>query len=273
MPARHQTIVLALAAVTALSAAPGRAEPPSPGRQKQVDQFAQRTGLPRASVVAVTPDLVVAIRDRDALAARAPADPVRLQGEAVDDEAAARLGWRSMRSVVGVNCESRRDKVLELEVFDQPALKGPGRKRPVPGGWVQPSEDAYMSDVIRAVCRAAPRAEAAPQAPSEAPAPPTPAPKPAPPALKPPQLRPASAPPPPKPASGGPAVQLGALDSEADARRLLSKAGPLGPGLSTEIQAAQVGTRTFYRARIIGFATRREAQAWCDKAGGDCLVR
>jgi cell division septation protein DedD len=134
-------------------ALPGLGHAQSANQRIQSDLFAARTGLPRGWIVSNKPGVVVAIRDRDSLGARTPGEKVRLQGEIVDDEAAERLGYRSMRSAVEVNCETRRDRVLEMEVFDSPNLKGTGRKRTVPGGWVQPSQDAYMADVIRTVCR------------------------------------------------------------------------------------------------------------------------
>ncbi|HEX5380473.1 MAG TPA: SPOR domain-containing protein [Phenylobacterium sp.] len=169
-----------------------------------IDVFATRTGLPRSWVVSVKPGMVVAIRDREALASRNPADKVRLQGEIVDEEAAERLGYRSMRSVVEINCETRRDRVVEMEVFSVPNLKGVGQLRNVPGGWVQPSEDAYMADVVRTVCRSTPRTTLARQDPPDEAPPPRVAPRPpvakppvavnAPPAAKAPVLTPAIAP-------------------------------------------------------------------------------
>lgn len=126
-------------------------------QKARVDTFVTLSGLPRGWVASVKPDIVVAIRDRDALGDRNPGDRVRLQGEVIDDDAADRLGYRSMRSVVEVNCETRRDRVVEMEVFSDHGLKGTSQGRTLPGGWVQPSEDAYMADVIRVVCRATPR--------------------------------------------------------------------------------------------------------------------
>lgn len=348
-------------------AGPALAEGSGQASQKsRVDAFVTLSGLPRGWVASVKPDIVVAIRDRDALGDRSPGDRVRLQGEVIDDDAADRLGYRSMRSVVEVNCETRRDRVVEMEVFSDHGLKGTSQGRTLPGGWVQPSEDAYMADVIRVVCRATPRrtgTQVARQDPPEPPvvepvrkSPPAPAPKPpapvaqvTPPAVKtepppaaappprtpspddpiatavthtpretapvvpavaptpvaqtpplsPPRASPQPAPPPaapepkpepkprpapPKPpakpptASGGPVtVQVGALDSEADARRALKALSGLMAGAMTpQVQTTKVGERTFYRAVVGGFATRAEANAFCAavaRKGGDCLVR
>ena len=331
----------------------------SSAQKTAVDIFVARTSLPRAWVASIKPGLVVAIRDRDALVSRGPADRIHLVGEVVDEDVADRLGYRSMRLAVEINCETRRDRVVEMDVFPNPNLKGEARARAVPGGWVQPSDDAYMGDILRAVCKAAPRLarEDAPIPPPRPQARPSPEPaRPASPvvvaattherapawtplprqpqALPPPPERmpapeepiatgpraprlladadllpafmlaapivpaPAAAPvsrPPPsraaasagvaaEPASppaaaapSGPTAQVGALDSEADARRTISGLkGLLGPGLSTHVQAAKLGERTYYRAYVAGFDSRASANAFCIKltaAGRPCLVR
>ncbi len=312
------------------------------GNVRPCHTFATRTGLPRGWVVSVKPDIVVAIRDRDALGSRNPADRVRLQGEVTSEEAAARLGYRSMRSAVEVNCETRRDRVVEMEVFPGHNLKGAAEKRSLPGGWVQPSEDAYMADVIRTVCRALPQRQPAasptgldapprlverrppPRTPTPSVSAPTlaaapeprhviaPAPRPAPTAdgpiataerpprllawpeqlaphppeppppvakaPKPPTPTPQPAPtPPPLSSRGGPMAQIGALNSEADARRASMALGDLaGGGLSGVIQPSMVGERIYYRALVEGFSSRAEAIAFCAavaRKGGTCFVR
>jgi hypothetical protein len=343
----------ATAALLASLALPSDAAAQSANQKIQSDVFAARTGLPRAWVVSNKPGVVVAIRERDSLGARAPGEKIRLQGEVVDDESVERLGYRSMRSVVEINCETRRDRVLEMEVFDSPNLKGTGQKRTVPGGWVQPSQDAYMADVIRTVCRGAVRQTE----PLVAAAPPPPAPVARPPAPRPPVVEPISrilqgpsqevrlatadpppaesripassdapittaprlprlaetslatpAPPPrpppavetspppvvaparprPKPAAPAPAplrravaggltVQVGALDSDADARRALKGlASLMAGGFTPAVQPVKVADRTFYRALVSGFAGRADAQAFCaqvTRKGGTCLIR
>ena len=290
-----------------------------PAQKPLIDGFVAHSGLPRSAVVSVKPEIVVAIHDRDALKPADGAQKVRLQGEAADEEMAERLGYRSMRSSVEINCETRRDRVVEMEVFPQHDLKGPGQKRPVPGGWVQPSEDAYLADVIRTVCRA-PRpaaaevvAQVATETPQLRPALDTatkPSPRPAasaparaakavPPPLilarsEPPGPAPARSDPPaprlmavvaPAPASPSPArtptptlqAQVGALSSEAAARRALDKLSPTLPrGLSTRVETATVGGRTYYRAMITGFAALSQAQAFCVEQrsrAAPCMVR
>jgi hypothetical protein len=362
-PADPQARLARLAAMAALFASlalPGPAAAQSANQKIQSDLFAARTGLPRGWVVSNKPGIVVAIRDRDSLATRAPGEKIRLQGEVVDDESVERLGYRSMRSVVEINCETRRDRVLEMEVFDSPNLKGTGQRRTVPGGWVQPSQDAYMADVIRTVCRGAPRlaepvvaaatpappppppppqvvrpatpkppvrepisrilearaevfpavddrppeprVPASPEAPiataprlprlaqadmpaaPTAPAPPVPAASAPPPAAKPvvaAPARPKPKPPAPGPVhravTGGLTVQVGALDSDADAWRALRGLAPLtAGGFMPQVQPVKIGDRTFYRALVSGFADRADALAFCaqvTRRGGTCLIR
>lgn len=120
------------------------------------------SGLPRTSVVAVKSGMVVAIRDRGTIStAGAIIEGITLQGEVVSSEAAQFLGYRSMRSTVNVDCARRRDLVVKMTVYSQPGAKGAAVVRQVPGGWAQPSPDAYLAAVIRNVCGGAPQQLAA----------------------------------------------------------------------------------------------------------------
>ena len=127
------------------------------------------SGLPRASIVSVKPDMVVAIRNRGTPSAGGGViEGVVLQGEVVSSNAAQVMGYRSMRSTVNVDCVRRRDLVVKMAVFSEPNAQGEVVNRQVPGGWVQPSPDAYLSDVMRSVCASVPRtavAETPPLAP------------------------------------------------------------------------------------------------------------
>ena len=127
------------------------------------------SGLPRASIVSVKPDMVVAIRSRGTPSAGGGViEGVVLQGEVVSSNAAQVMGYRSMRSTVNVDCVRRRDLVVKMAVFSEPNARGEVVTRQVPGGWVQPSPDAYLSDVMRSVCASVPRtalAETPPLAP------------------------------------------------------------------------------------------------------------
>lgn len=127
------------------------------------------SGLPRASIVSVKPGMVVAIRNRGTPSAGGGViEGVVLQGEVVSNDAAQVMGYRSMRSTVNVDCVRRRDLVVKMAVFSEPNAQGEVVNRQVPGGWVQPSPDAYLSDVMRSVCASVPRtavAETPPVAP------------------------------------------------------------------------------------------------------------
>jgi hypothetical protein len=93
---------------------------------------------------------------------------VELDGEAASEESARAFGFRSMHQVLDVDCGARRERVAEMTVYDQHEQHGRSRARRPPGQWALPSADAYLADVITAVCRggaaAAPRqvARAAP---------------------------------------------------------------------------------------------------------------
>ena len=128
------------------------------------------SGLPRASIVSVKPDMVVAIRSRGTPSAGGGViEGVVLQGEVVSSNAAQVMGYRSMRSTVNVDCVRRRDLVVKMAVYSEPNAQGEVVNRQVPGGWVQPSPDAYLSDVMRSVCASVPRTAVA-ETPAVAPA-------------------------------------------------------------------------------------------------------
>jgi hypothetical protein len=70
-------------------------------------------------------------------------------------------------------------------------------------------------------------------------------------------------------------VQVGALDSESDARRALAEAG-LPAGLTTRLESVQVSGRRYVRALAGGFADRSAAEAYCAgrrQRGAPCLIR
>ena len=236
-----------------------------------IDAFVERTKMSRNAVVVVKPDIVIGLRQVPVI--HSAADKLILQGEVVDPEAVARLGYQSMRSLVEINCETRRDRVVEMEVFALPNLKGTSQKRALPGGWVQPSEDAYMADVIRMICKPSPPQPVVAELMTPAPAlKPTVGltPRPKPPASAPPQAAT------PKPASTA-LAQVGSVDSEVGAQSMLSRIHDLiAPPLDTRVETAQVGGRTYYRAQVIGFSSRAAAASFCTKIvarGGSCLTR
>lgn len=120
------------------------------------------SGLPAAAVVSAKPDLVVAVRSRGTVRPDGIIEGVELQGEVVSSAAAQTRGYRSMRSVVNIDCARRRDQVVKMTIYPEAGAKGAPIARQVPEGWVQPSPAAYLSEVMEALCAAAPAPKAAP---------------------------------------------------------------------------------------------------------------
>jgi SPOR domain len=83
----------------------------------------------------------------------------------------------------------------------------------------------------------------------------------------------------PQPSPGSFAVQLAAPGTEQGARetqvRLMQKFAAELAGSHTSIHKAAVGGKPVYRVRVLGFASRDEAIALCQKVqsgGGNCFV-
>lgn len=153
-------LVMVVAMTAAALAGPADADvsEAAPGERKAI----AASGLPKTSVVAVKSGMVVAIRNRGAIStAGAVIEGITLQGEVVSHDAAQFLGYRSMRSTVNVDCVRRRDQVVKMTVYSEPGAKGAAVVRQVPGGWAQPSPDAYLAAVIASVCGGAPQQLAA----------------------------------------------------------------------------------------------------------------
>ena len=185
------------------------------------------SGLPAAAVVYVKSDLVVAIRGRGTPNPESGVvEGVVLQGEVISDEGERLIGYRSMRSTVNVDCARRRDMVVKMTVFTEPQAKGVAINRHVPGGWVQPSPDAYLAQVIGAICGPAPQVAAAPPA-SEGPAPAKS--EPAKPASKAPPAKAA------KPAKGAPAKVVERPPSPSAGPPVPSEEAPMRTGLEARL--------------------------------------
>ena len=80
-------------------------------------------------------------------------------------------------------------------------------------------------------------------------------------------------------ATGGPAVQLGALNSPADAERAWRNISDTAPALFTgkepNIQPVTINGKTFYRLRVGGFDKKADAAKFCGEvsaAGNACTV-
>ncbi len=86
---------------------------------------------------------------------------------------------------------------------------------------------------------------------------------------------------PPKKAGGGAAmVQIGAFSSEALADRGWNDAAAVAPGLAVgkgkQVEAIDKDGKTLFRTSVTGFASRAEAQTFCERlkgAGKSCFVK
>lgn len=262
-------------------------------RREDVRKMVLMTGLPEASVVSSRGGFAVAIAKPGARNSDGVVEGVALHGETLDSETAALLGFSSMTSRVDVDCPRRRNQVMEMITYADPTLKGARQERDVPGGWIQPSPQAYLADVLRSVCGLKPNstlqmaslADDAPQSTSERTSRPTlrpsvglssstPQPPPAR-AVEPPKAKTATPTAPRKP--GSVVAQVGALPSENAARDTLKKTARHAPqGTTQKVEEATIDGRTLYRAQVRGFVDRAEAGQFCKAVvagGGVCFVR
>lgn len=225
------------------------------------------SGLPRAQVVSIKRDLVVAIQSRGVSKGGILFEGVQLRGEAVSAEAGRNLGYRSMRSTVNVDCARRRDMVLRMTIYPEPNGKGEPILRQVPGGWVQPSPSAFMADVIASICSDGPGVPVA-----------SPEPRPPPARRPPPKPTPVAAPPPVRAPEPEPPQPIAAAeDSETIAtavtarRRLVmppSDQAPAPPPPQPVVAAksappprAAPPAAGGYKVQIVAVGTARQAQA------------
>ncbi len=140
-------VVLACAAVV-LTAASG-----VPTHDELISRAIGWTGLGRSAFVSVKPDMAVAVVRHDgAERASGLIRNVELRGEVTNEAAAREFGYRSVRSQVDLDCSTRRDRVVRIDLFAEHNLGGRSQTRRPPGGWAHPSPDAYLSDVLDAVC-------------------------------------------------------------------------------------------------------------------------
>jgi hypothetical protein len=254
-------------------------------RREDAHKMSLITGLAAKSVVSSRGGFAVAIAKPGVRNAAGVVEGVELHGETLDAGAAQLLGFSSMTSQLDVDCPRRRDRVISMVTFAEPALQGAREEREVPGGWIQPSPQAYLADVLRSVCGLRPNTvlqvaslDDAPMSTSER------IPRPV---LRPSiGLTPATPAPaePPKPQAPVPGrkpgkvvAQVAAAQSEAAARAALKKVARHAPdGTANHVEQAVVDGRTYYRAQVRGFADRAEAGRFCKAviaSSGDCFVR
>ncbi|MFI4972989.1 MAG: SPOR domain-containing protein [Caulobacterales bacterium] len=233
---------------------------------------------------------------------------VALDVEARTDEAARRLGFRSLRGVTAVDCRQGANQFQRAEAYALADLQGEVKVLRVSGEWVHPTAGSYMAAVSERICGSggalpppgpamvvtlAASANTLPPAdspaPATAPAPAPPAAPPAPPAgrtaavsahVDPPAV--AAGAPAPAPAGsprpGAQAVaQVTASPTAKGAQRVLDALHSLiAPPLAGTVESATVQGVQVYRASIAGFASPKDARAFCSRAAGvakTCWVR
>ncbi|MDZ4317996.1 MAG: hypothetical protein U1A07_04015, partial [Phenylobacterium sp.] len=146
---RRAAMVLVAALMTAAS---GDSAASQGIRKDDAQKMSRLSGLPGSAVVSVRQGLAIAIRHRGARGPDGIIRGVELHGEVIDPAFVPDMGFSSMTSRIDVDCANRRDRVVSMEVYSEPGLEGHPERRAVPGGWVQPSPQAYLADVLRAVC-------------------------------------------------------------------------------------------------------------------------
>lgn len=84
----------------------------------------------------------------------------------------------------------------------------------------------------------------------------------------------------PKPAGGSAMVQIGAFSSAAMADQGWSDAASVAPGLAAgkgkQVESIDKDGKTLYRTSVTGFASRADAQTFCERlkgAGKSCFVK
>jgi hypothetical protein len=209
---------------------------------------------------------------------------VTLDVEARSEDAATRLGFRSMRGQTAIDCLKGANRFIKADAFALADLKGPATPRVVSGDWVRPSDDSFMSGVTIRVCgdpvpapaaaaRVAPgRLPVVTMGTSPSPAPPQVA-------STPPPTRLAMAAPPPPGASSPPArafrtsatgrgvAQVAASDTAQGAQQVLDRLHSLiAPPLTSGVEAATVNNAHLFRASVSGFVSLSDAQAFCARA-------
>ncbi len=243
-------------------------------RDQAVRRMRDWTGFPARSVVAVTPEMAVAVVSRGSPGKAGRLEGVELQGEVLDEAFAEARGWRSMRLKVDITCGDGGTWVRRMTVYPGHNHAGDLRAAATPVGWVRPKAEAYLGQAMIALCGPAPAADAglAPEPRSSAKAPP---------ALRPAIMTTAVDATPPTPfAAGGPMVQIAASPVEADAQRARAGAASrllkTNPGLVFHVDPAVSAGKPVYRALVSGFSGKAAAQNWCAdlrQAGGACFLR
>jgi cell division septation protein DedD len=278
--------------LTPMSAWPAQTQPQ---RQELVARMVRWTGVSPKAVVSSTPEFIVALLRRGSKDAGGVVSNVEIEGEIIDDTLIQTRGWRSMRTSLRVNCLNQKTRIDAMDIYAEHGRRGGGTPAKIPAGWVQPSDGAYLMDVVGAVCGGAGSrvpapiptttpvqvAAAEPQTPPPASLsyarPPAPSSPPA--ALSGPAPQPAAPMAAPSRRPGAALVQIAALPTQEEAEaalKALTDHTPLSAGLSTRIEPAVVHGKRYYRTQITGFSSADDAERFCAQirgSGGACFVR
>lgn len=260
---------LALGAASAalmVSVAPAGAQPfpYSFSREAILKWLAAETKISAQDVVSVGPTDIIAMRSVSPSASgEAGILRVEFQAEVVSARLAEAEGYRSWMGVMDVRCDKPLVRVVAVKNFPQRGLKGAAQLAPITDAWVEPQMGSQLYSLARAGCdksfvrpfadvASTPAATDAAQAASAKVAPKT---------------------------DSRAVVQVVAAPSEAVARQEMQRiksrfAAALD--LTEEIERVDQKGKSFFRARLGGFATVEAAEDFCRslKAGSqDCFVR
>jgi len=218
---------------------------------------------------------------------------VTLDMEAQNDDAAHRLGFRSLRGVTAIDCQQGANRFVEAEAYAEAGLMGQGTARTVSGKWVRPANDSYMAQVLARVCvggAPAPTVAAAPKYAASGPLPVVTNTGQAeasdhavPPPVTTHVTRHSAAPtthaypPPPAPPAQGVAhaavpgvkavAQVAASSSVKDAQHVLNELrAQITPPLTGSVEPAVVNNAHLFRASVSGFTSMEAAKAFCARA-------
>jgi hypothetical protein len=255
---RRRNVLLFSAAIL-LTAAPGYSSaregeadyPPADDRQALIAWLGERTNIEAASVVSVTPELVVAIVGKTQ--PPTPGGPVRLtlREEVIAAPYVDSVGGRSSLMSMEIQCEERRVRMDERRLYAGANLGGSVDVSEPSSTWVRIPEGSIMDDVARAVCDdgyswplqsvqaklpvTAPTVLAA-----AAPAPPVAPPAPQPVIADAPQVEAEASPPPPAPEPAGATEASVAAPPQVTAPTVLAAAEPLPPAAAPSPASASV---------------------------------
>jgi hypothetical protein len=181
---------------------------------------------------------------------------VVLDFEAVTEDAAGRVGFRSMRGRVEFDCRQGINLLSEAVAYDRANLEGEGKALPVSGKWIRPTPQSLMEAAGDEVCKRPLGTTPVPVTAQIEPTPPAPS------------KAASSSPAPPGPAAKtGIVAQASASPTAKGAQGVLKALGGLiTPPLTGTVDEATVQGAKVYRADVAGFSSIAEAKAFCAKA-------